>query len=369
MSKLTNTVRQSWLRESKMDILIVPPSLGILPNSSKKVTPKHIKEWLMLSQQDSPASHSQSPEKDLLKKIKETSGLTRLNAFAWFDHDSSSWRTYQGCLLTNTYDTFTGRWPKSGMMLDGISYPLPTVEQTTKGSGGGLWPTPDATHRGTCIDNRTPQQKGGGGRCLERDVAAKMWPSPSAEQAGEGDLLDELETKDGESAKQGERAYNPKTKKHVQITLNRAVTMWPTPKERDWRSGKGAQDDKASNLDQRIGGQLNPDWVEWLMGWPIGWTSLEPLKELIWLDWDIDPADMKEAQGGWHTPRQIYGEHPGMTSETHLTGQAINSESCGPIPRVATGIKDRVNRLKAIGNGQVPIVAATAWRWLTGEEE
>ncbi|MDD7634577.1 MAG: hypothetical protein PUK20_06600 [Firmicutes bacterium] len=22
------------------------------------------------------------------------------------------------------------------------------------------------------------------------------------------------------------------------------------------------------------GGQLNPDWVEWLMGFPIGWTSL-----------------------------------------------------------------------------------------------
>jgi hypothetical protein len=28
---------------------------------------------------------------------------------------------------------------------------------------------------------------------------------------------------------------------------------------------------------QVVGGQLNPDWVEWLMGWPVGWTSLEPL--------------------------------------------------------------------------------------------
>jgi hypothetical protein len=25
------------------------------------------------------------------------------------------------------------------------------------------------------------------------------------------------------------------------------------------------------------GGRLNPTWVEWLMGWPIGWTDLEPL--------------------------------------------------------------------------------------------
>ena len=24
-------------------------------------------------------------------------------------------------------------------------------------------------------------------------------------------------------------------------------------------------------------GTLNPQWVEWLMGWPIGWTGLEPL--------------------------------------------------------------------------------------------
>lgn len=23
--------------------------------------------------------------------------------------------------------------------------------------------------------------------------------------------------------------------------------------------------------------RLNPDWVEWLMGWPIGWTDLKPL--------------------------------------------------------------------------------------------
>ena len=26
------------------------------------------------------------------------------------------------------------------------------------------------------------------------------------------------------------------------------------------------------------GGKLNPDWVEWLMGWPIGWTELKPLE-------------------------------------------------------------------------------------------
>ena len=34
------------------------------------------------------------------------------------------------------------------------------------------------------------------------------------------------------------------------------------------------------------------------------------------------------------------------------------------IPRVADGVAARVDRLKAIGNGQVPLCAATAWRFL-----
>jgi hypothetical protein len=31
-------------------------------------------------------------------------------------------------------------------------------------------------------------------------------------------------------------------------------------------------------LSEQVGGQLNPTWVEWLMGWPIEWTGLEPLE-------------------------------------------------------------------------------------------
>jgi len=36
-----------------------------------------------------------------------------------------------------------------------------------------------------------------------------------------------------------------------------------------------------------------------------------------------------------------------------------------PVDRVADGMVDRVDRLKAIGNGQVPLCAATAWRILS----
>ncbi len=29
---------------------------------------------------------------------------------------------------------------------------------------------------------------------------------------------------------------------------------------------------------EATGGHLNPTWVEWLMGWPVGWTDLKPLE-------------------------------------------------------------------------------------------
>jgi len=37
----------------------------------------------------------------------------------------------------------------------------------------------------------------------------------------------------------------------------------------------------------------------------------------------------------------------------------------GQVPRVATGVRNRVDRLKALGNAQVPLCVATAWRLLT----
>jgi len=88
---------------------------------------------------------------------------------------------------------------------------------------------------------------------------------------------------------------------------------------------------------------LNPDWDEWLMGWPIGWTSLEPLplfNMLFWAEamgggwwWDVDPA------------------------------------SLGVVPRLKAKIPNRQHRLRGIGNGQVPLAAFWAWRILGNLEE
>jgi hypothetical protein len=86
------------------------------------------------------------------------------------------------------------------------------------------------------------------------------------------------------------------------------------------------------------GGRLNPRWVEWLMGFPIGWTSLDPLPPEAmeqWADphwWLTDPADE------------------------------------GLIPRVSANEPNRAAQLKALGNAQVPLCAATAFSILAGTE-
>lgn len=54
---------------------------------------------------------------------------------------------------------------------------------------------------------------------------------------------------------------------------------WPTPTA-NRRSGLQSHGQNA------ILGQLNPQWVEWLMGWPLGWTDLgvlEMAKSHEWL--------------------------------------------------------------------------------------
>ena len=75
------------------------------------------------------------------------------------------------------------------------------------------------------------------------------------------------------------------------VTLTGAAKLWPTPAARDYRNQHG-QDSEAfrkrldhprgvnlvEELQRRgVSGQLNPPWVEWLMGFPTGWTDCDVL--------------------------------------------------------------------------------------------
>jgi len=64
---------------------------------------------------------------------------------------------------------------------------------------------------------------------------------------------------------------------------------WPTPSATDWKQAgsmgdlrdrldyaveRGATKSKVYEAPQMAGGKLNPSWVEWLQGFPIGWSDL-----------------------------------------------------------------------------------------------
>lgn len=58
----------------------------------------------------------------------------------------------------------------------------------------------------------------------------------------------------------------------------RGARGWPTPTSADATGGPGTSPKRTGgeNLRTDVNGQLNPQWVEWLMGFPLGWTDLEP---------------------------------------------------------------------------------------------
>lgn len=123
--------------------------------------------------------------------------------------------------------------------------------------------------------------------------------------------------------------------------LEDAVMTFPTPSARDWKSHHNESCwDNARPLNEVVGGMLNPAWVGWLMNWPMGWVSLEPMTKEEMEEW----MDMT-MEGTW-----FLEEPPG-------------------VPRIAEKIPNRVDKLKALGNGQVALCAAVAYRLLMARLE
>ena len=111
--------------------------------------------------------------------------------------------------------------PVWGMVFDGECWELGTSARLTSGTECGLWPTPVASDTGIRKKNYAQ-----GGTPLS--MAAARFPTPTVQDA--------------------KNNGGPSQMKHNTPPLNAVA-----------------------------GGSLNPLWVEWLMGWPIGWTDSKPL--------------------------------------------------------------------------------------------
>lgn len=163
----------------------------------------------------------------------------------------------------------------------------------------GMWPTPTASQRGDCPSERERRSPT---LCSTVNMvdASRMYPTPTV----------------GDAKASGASGYSTDSGRHSGITLTDAICG-------EAASGRS--------------GKLNPSWVEWLMGWPIGWTDYEPMPSHASLEhcpWNGDPWSV------W------------------------NDEV---VARTSEGTRHRADRLRAIGNGVVPQQAALAFLTLMDE--
>ena len=164
------------------------------------------------SQADFPVRTSQPQEKEQASPAPApASGLKCTESFAKYDPATHTWKTPQ-CSLLEDLDEYSETWPKSGIMLHGSCWELPTAALPTSETASGF--------------------------------SLGMLPTPIAHNAQEmGCPSDQRRKSPG-------------------LGTMAATGQLGTP------------------------GALNPTWVEWLMGWPLGWTDCEPLatdKYLLWL--------------------------------------------------------------------------------------
>ena len=280
MSNGKSTHNESLLPELKTGCSTQPPSTAIFEHSIVAGTPQHIREWLTSLPPDSPANLSASPASNTAPMTNEICGLPQSQPFAWYDHDTACWRMYQASFLMDILPLYSETWPRAGLMHDGECYQRPNWERRINEIDSGLWrtnetkiPTPTVKSGAQTKENPTPGQTGG--TTLAGWV--QMFPTPTDPSKGGG------------TSRSGDRINEPASL-HGMARHGR----WPTLQATDatkW-SNQTAKERREKGCGVRLphavqaGGQLNPMWVEWLMGWPLGWTDLKPLgmvKFRLWL--------------------------------------------------------------------------------------
>ena len=213
-----------------------------------------------------------------IKELVEKTNMKKTTIEHWFRRDKS------GFSYPSVED-----WQKIKPYLKTIQYDkeMTTVVVTDWHEKDQMWPTPTTNGYGQEGQYNNLYNKMITGIITQEDFEAmtsykiqQMWPTPDANMGERGTQLNWTKTRPSGH--------------HAQYTINQAVR----DKTKEWEKGS-----------------LNPDWVEWLMGYDRGWSDL-----------DCDNPQ----------------PHDGFIKEPE------------DIPRVAKGKKNRAKRLKGLGNAVLP---------------
>ena len=228
--------------------------------TSGLLTASHGEDSLMSCAEGSLAKTSAAQEKGRGLVVNDLDyGPKCEGSLAKWDQDSYSWKTRQ-CSLFGGLELFSENWPRWGMMQNGEFWEQEMPELHINETESGFWPTPTCSgwrSQGSICQLRllvdsglTTEQEAAvmAGGSL-RPQRMKTWDTPC-----KGDAHPRAYNRTG--------AYHGKGQKHLQAQAHKHLT--------------------SSCVD---GGKLNPTWVEWLMGWPMTWTALQPLETAKFQQW------------------------------------------------------------------------------------
>lgn len=244
-------------------------------------------EKLMWYLEDSPAKTFPAQEK--AQESTENGrgfGVKCTELSVKYDPDTHSWKTVQ-CLLSEDLPESSVTLPKSGMMRRGQLLELTMLERPTSGNefgysrkipnGVDFFHTPNYTG----LDGGSNSRKALRNRMIAQ---REKFLTPMASDARRSQM--KLES------------LRKRYEKHPQGNLAKQVAMFPTPRTKGMCGGTGSfeqmkklqeqgmiTDEERRKMTAGNGGALNPDWVEWLMAFPIGWTDLKPLETPKFRSW------------------------------------------------------------------------------------
>jgi hypothetical protein len=325
--KTTDTRREFCLAEWEPERSTWPP-FGTMYAPCER---EYLSAQSTSSPEDSPARISALREMESAWKESEAGYSLKLCAWhASFDRDSFSWKTSQLSLFEGLTE-FSWSSLRSGTIVDGRLYQPPRLEPRTsesdgfylptpiatnakmehKRSGGrpprSYLPTPTATEYGTNQTNspgakvrpslsqmaRMPTPRASDGDKSGADIETlvgfvrALWPTPRTTGLDGG-------SNSRKAAKERDRWPTPRAEERGQYqrdrgekgkerpTLTGRALGYPTPTSRDWKDGltpkpHGRHSPSVAVAVAEAGhpGFLNPQFVEVLMGYSIGWTALE----------------------------------------------------------------------------------------------
>ena len=275
---------------------------------------KNTPNQLTLFAGDSLASPSQRPDSSEDQKMTVTSGQRCYELSVSPSQDGSLEKTFLGsstwhstmCHLTwNQKATKSGRLyyqlvPSMRAIGETESSSSPTETQlwsTPAASTGGGIPT-DAAERGWKWEGTYWRRPDGTKYQTQLIDQARMWRTPMSTDWKNMDTANQLslakQVKDPSmwptptvKGNYNKRGLSTKSGDGLATAVKKA-SLWPTPLTRDYKGGRSAETLQAkgrlpsNSLPDSVtyaegeSGPLNPPFLEWLMGFPIGWTESKP---------------------------------------------------------------------------------------------